>query len=416
LGLANFYRRYITNFSTLAAPLTNATQGQRKQLDWGKLEESVFHDVKRAYTTAPVLQIADAALDYVVTTDANDVGICDVLEQEYDDELHPVAYASRKLSFAEKNYPTHDRELLTIIYAVRKWRTYPHGARFRIRCDHHPLQYLETKPQLSKRQIRWVDALAKFDYRIEYCKGKWSILSDAMSRPPDLSTTELFTGEENERQATDENIRLNNLSATSIQIDDSVMKSLINDYKSDPAFAEYVAEPKSPFEAREGILYKDGKLCVPIGKLRQTLMHDAHDSIVAGHLRIDKTIATIRNRFTWDGMSKDIAEYIRSCDRCQRNKPTPSKPTGFLQPLEVPSRNWKHVTMDFIMNLPKSKAGHDAILVAVDKLSKAMTLIPTNSTVAAQKVAQLFLQDVYRLHGLPRKIISDRDVRFTGKF
>jgi hypothetical protein len=91
-------------------------------------------------------------------------------------------------------------------------------------------------------------------------------------------------------------------------------------------------------------------------------------------------------------MSKDIAEYIRSCDRCQRNKPTLSKSIGMLQPLEVPSRNWEHVTMDFIMDLPKSKAGHDAILVVVDKLSKAMTLIPTNSTVSAQQVAQLFLK------------------------
>jgi Integrase zinc binding domain len=83
-----------------------------------------------------------------------------------------------------------------------------------------------------------------------------------------------------------------------------VKEALTNDYKLDPAFAEHVAEPKSPFEAREGMLCKDGKLCVPIGKLRQTLMHDAHDSKVAGHLGIDKTIASIRNRFTWDGMSK----------------------------------------------------------------------------------------------------------------
>jgi RNase H-like domain found in reverse transcriptase/Integrase zinc binding domain len=268
-----------------------------------------------------VLKIADPALEYVVTTDASDVGIGAVLEQEYDDDLHPIAYACRKFNSAEQNYPTHDHELLAIMYAVREWRTYLHGARFRIRCDHHPLQYLETKPQLFKRQIRWVDALAEFDYRIEYYKEKWNILSDVLSRPPDLSTTELFTREEIERQATDENIRLNNLSATSIQVDDSVKKALINDYKSDPAFAKHVAEPKSPFEAREGMLYKDGKLGVPIGKLRQTLMHDAHDSIVAGHLGIDKTIASIRNRVTWDGMSKDIAEYIRSCDRCQRNKP-----------------------------------------------------------------------------------------------
>jgi Integrase zinc binding domain len=104
-------------------------------------------------------------------------------------------------------------------------------------------------------------------------------------------------------------------------------------------------------------------------------------------------------------MSKDIAEYVRSCDRCQRSKPAPSKPTGLLQPLEVPSRKWNHVTLDFIMDFPKPKAGHDAVLVVVDKLSKAMTLIPTKSSVTAQQVAQMFLKEVYRLHGLPRKIM-----------
>jgi RNase H-like domain found in reverse transcriptase len=147
------------------------------------------------------------------------------------------------LNSAKQNYPTHDPELLAIIYAVHECLTYLHGARFRIRCDHHPLQYLETQPQLSKRQIR-VDALAEFDYRIEYYKGKWNILSDALSRPPDLSATELFTGEENVRQAAEEIIRLNSLSAASIQTDNFVKKSLAKDYKSDPAFAEHVAEPK----------------------------------------------------------------------------------------------------------------------------------------------------------------------------
>jgi Integrase zinc binding domain len=95
-----------------------------------------------------------------------------------------------------------------------------------------------------------------------------------------------------------------------------------------------------------------------------------HDNIVAGHLGIDKTIASIKKMFEWGGMSKDIAEYVRNCDRCQRNKPTPSKPIGLLQPLEVPSRNWEHVTMDFIMDLPKTKARHDAVLEVAEALSQ----------------------------------------------
>jgi hypothetical protein len=115
-------------------------------------------------------------------------------------------------------------------------------------------------------------------------------------------------------------------------------------------------------------------------------------------------------------MSKDIAEYIRSFDQCQQNKLTLSQPIGLLQPLEVPSSNCEHVTMDFNMDLPQVETGHDAILVAVDKLSKAMTLIPTKSAAFSQQVEQLFLKDACRLHGLPRNIISDRDVRFSGTF
>jgi RNase H-like domain found in reverse transcriptase len=114
-----------------------------------------------------------------------------------------------KIELSRAKLPDPRSRTYHFTYAVREWRTYMHGSRFRIRCDHHPLQYLETQPQLSKRQIRWVDALAEFDHRIEYYKGKWNVLSDALSRPPDLSTMELFTGEENERQATAENIRFN---------------------------------------------------------------------------------------------------------------------------------------------------------------------------------------------------------------
>jgi RNase H-like domain found in reverse transcriptase len=97
---------------------TRVRAAHNNQFDWGKFQESAFHDVKRAYTTTPVLKIADPALDYVVTTDASYVGIGAVLEQKYDDGLHPVAYASRKWNSAEQNYQTHNRELLAIIYAV----------------------------------------------------------------------------------------------------------------------------------------------------------------------------------------------------------------------------------------------------------------------------------------------------------
>jgi RNase H-like domain found in reverse transcriptase len=146
---------------------------------------------------APVLRLPDPARPFVVTTDASDYGIGGVLEQEWPDGAHPVAYVSRKLSDPERNYPTHDRELLAIIHVVMELRCYLHGSTFTIQTDHHPLRYLDTQPHLSKRQVRWVDALAEYDYAIRYIRGKWNILADTLSRRPD-GKPQLFMGKEEE--------------------------------------------------------------------------------------------------------------------------------------------------------------------------------------------------------------------------
>jgi hypothetical protein len=118
------------------------------------------------------------------------------LEQEFDDGAHPIAYDSRMLNFPERNYPTHDRELLAIVHVVKELRFYLHGSAFAVRTDHHQLRYLETQPHLSKRQVRWLDALAEYDYKIEYIQGKWNIVADALSRRSDGQPITFYTGED----------------------------------------------------------------------------------------------------------------------------------------------------------------------------------------------------------------------------
>jgi hypothetical protein len=109
--------------------------------------------------SVPVLQLADSSKPYIVTCDASDIGIGAVLEQEGEHGAYPVAFSSMKLSSAEKNYPVHERELLAIVYALKEWRPYLHGSRFVIKTDHHPLLYLDTQSNLSKRQMRWMEML-----------------------------------------------------------------------------------------------------------------------------------------------------------------------------------------------------------------------------------------------------------------
>jgi hypothetical protein len=130
-----------------------------------------------------------------VTTDASDYGIGGVLEQEHENGLRPVAFVSRKLEPAERNYPTHDRELLAIHNTIRELRCYLHGSKFTVRSDHHPLKYLDKQAHLSTRQIWWLDGLAEYDYHIEHIKGMWNIVSNALSRRADMAA-KLYTGED----------------------------------------------------------------------------------------------------------------------------------------------------------------------------------------------------------------------------
>lgn len=115
-------------------------------------------------------------------------------------------------------------------------------------------------------------------------------------------------------------------------------------------------------------------------------------------------------------MKHDVETYVQNCHECQTNKPSNKKPAGLLQPLPIPDSKWESIGMDFITQLPCTKQEHDSILVAIDRLSKLVHLIPTRCDVDAAEVAQLFVQHVAKHHGLPKSIVSDRDVKFTSKF
>jgi hypothetical protein len=419
LGLANYYRRFIKNFSRIAAPLSDVTKSTAT-FAWARSQDDAFRRLKSAMQGAPVLRLADPSKPYVVTCDASDVGIGAVLEQEDVDGLHPIAFASRKLNSAEKNYPVHERELLAIVYALKEWRIYLHGSQFVIRTDHHPLRYLDTQPELSKRQMRWMECLQEYDYHIQYIKGKYNVVADALSRMDDVQKPTLFVGDADTDEGT---VKVNAvIGASTTELDVQALGELRADYQRDTQIADEYRTPTAHFaKSADGLLYhitKQGNklLYVPQGKLRQVLMHEAHDAIVSGHLGFNKTYEDLSAKFTWKGMYSDVKQYVRTCDSCQRNKPRNDLSIGLLQPIPPPTRRFEQVTMDFIMSLPKSRSGFDAIFVVVDRLTKVVSFTPTHSDVSAVDTAKLFLRNWYRWFGLPRKIISDRDGRFVSRF
>jgi len=171
LGLAGFYRRFIKNFSKIISPMTGLLKKDAK-FDWGEKQESASQELKRAITNAPILANPDPVVPFTVITDSSGFAIGAALCQDDGNGSRPIAYMSKKLLPAEMNYPTHERELLAIICALKEWRHHLFGSHFTVLTDRRPLQYLNSQPHLSARQARWSEFLQHFDFIIDHRQGK----------------------------------------------------------------------------------------------------------------------------------------------------------------------------------------------------------------------------------------------------
>ena len=401
LGLANFYRRFVRDFSKIAAPLTSLTGNV--PFVWSPAAETSFKTLKTALTTAPVLCLPDCSKPFILECDASKFAIGQVLCQGEGRDRRVVAFESRKMIPAEINYPVHDQELLSVVHGLRKWRHYLHGGKVRVITDNWATKFLLTKPELNKRQAGWLDFIQEFNLEIIYRPGKDNTVADALSRRPDyvVNTTYFFSPPA------------------------GFLRAVKSAAKRDKQYARLLEQVESntrtDFKVRDDLLYKEERpspprLYIPESSLRTDLLKEAHDCATSGHLGRDKTYERLARTFYWPRMRALVDEYVRSCPSCQAVKPSQRHPIGLLQPLDPPLRPWESVSVDFITHLPKTKSGHTAICVFVDRLTKRVILEPTTDKVTAPEVAQLYFRAVFRHHGLPTSIISDRDSKFTSAF
>jgi transposase InsO family protein/uncharacterized protein YjiS (DUF1127 family) len=338
-----------------------------------------------------------------VTTDASGFATGAVLQQDHGNGLQPIAFMSHKLNSAERNYPVHEQELLAIVQALREWRHYLHGCEFEVVTDHNSLKYFLSQPTLSARQARWAERLSEFKFNVVHRPGKLNDVADALSRRPD-------------HQHEVHNV-------VNVRIDDNLIVDIKTGYANDSVCRKLIQsfnagdQLDKSIHLNEGIIYKDNKVYIPaVNEIKSKLMCEYHDVPLAGHVGIHKTLERLKRQWFWPKMKNDVEDYVRSCTACQQNKPSHQKPMGLLQPLPIPERRWQQVTMDLITQLPMSKNGFDAVLVVVDKLSKMVHYVPTNTNADADQLAKLFLNNVVKYHGIPESIVSDRDSRFTSRF
>jgi hypothetical protein len=167
----------------------------------------------------------------------------------------------------------------------------------------------------------------------------------------------------------------------------------------------------------EGLLTYRSRLYIPdCDDLKRFILDELHERPYSSHPGYHKMITATRRQFYWPGLKKDIAEYLAKCIKYQQVKVEHRHPAGLLQPLPIPEWKWETISMDFITGLPTSTKHNDAIMVVVDELSKSAHFIPVKSTCKAIDIAQVFMKEIFRLHGMPKEIVSDRDMNFTSNF
>jgi len=386
-GLASFYRRFIKGFSTIIAPLTDCLKGG--VFRWTEKAQLSFDEIKRMLSQAPILSLPDFNKVFEVHCDASNVGIGAVLSQEG----KPIAYFSEKLNDCRKKYSTYDKELYALIQALRHWRHYLIHKEFLLFSDHDALKYINGQHKLNTRHAKWVEFLQSYTFHIKHKPGVQNKVADALSRRYSL---------------------LNTLQVKIIGFD--VVKEL---FESDEDFKGIWRDSQEAtvrdYKIEGGYLFRGNSLCIPKCSLRELIIHDTHSGGLGGHFGRDKTLALMKSSFYWPHMIKDVSRYINRCRTCHIAK-THSQNSGLYMPLPVPLRPWEDVSLDFVVGLPRTQRNKDSVMVVVDRFSKMAHFIPCNKTLDASHIACLYFNEIVKLHGIPKTITSDRDVKFVGHF
>ena len=338
MGLSNYYHRFISNYAHLAEPLHRLLRkSSNKTFNWTPECDAAFNGLKARLTSPPILAFPNFAEPFIVATDASDRAIGGVLSQGQD---RVIAYWSRQLSKAERNYSTIEREALAAVGAIKEFYPYLYGFSFKLITDHNPLTSLKDIKDTGGRLARWLLFLQQFNFTVEYKKGTRHSNADTLSRrppdPPEITTVETCTF-------------LNDLqSLAKAQMEDPQLNTLKLRLQKHTAARHHLPTLRKCF-LQDGLIcrpYHDSttqlaytQLVIP-AHLRSMVLQQVHNQL--GHLGAKKTFERVRTRYYWPGYEQDTAEWVKQCEQCQKRnppQPTPTAPLGTIQ-VTRPFEKW----------------------------------------------------------------------------
>lgn len=405
LGITGWYRRFIANYSGIAAPITNLLSGKGKFV-WTEEAQIAFDQLKRCITTAPVLANPDFSRQLVIQCDASSTGVGCVLYQVQEDGLeHPIAFMSKKLNAAQRNYSVTEQECYAAVLGIKKFRPYVEGMPFKVVTDHASLKWLMSQKELSGRLARWSLKLQAFDFVIEHRKGSANVVPDALSRmfaeEIDGSPACLFVELDSEHFSSKEYSDLRaNVDAHSSKFPDLKVVGL-HLFKR--------TEYRLGAEREEDSLWK---LWIP-DPLQAELIVRAHDPPLSAHRGRAKTLELLRRQYYWPGMAGQVRDYVRGCQVCKEVK----APNETLRPPMgqqiIVDRPWQRLYIDLMGPYPRSKAGNTHLLIILDQFTKFPLLHPIR-TATAPIISKFLECHVFHLFGVPESILSDNGVQFIS--
>lgn len=397
VGMCSWYRRFVPNFSTVIAPLTDLLRKSRN-FDWTQDCTEAWNVLKNYLTTAPVLTCPNFGYEFSIQCDSSNFGIGTVLTQEIDGKEHVICYLSRSLTSAERNYSTVEKECLAVLWSIEKLRPYIEGSHFKVITDHYSLLWLRKLDSPSGRLARWSVRLQQYDFEVIHRKGKLHVVPDALSRSvPQISSIQINPKTTDERHI-----------------------QLIRRVKRYP-------DRYPDFRVQKGILMKHApsyyilpaeeverwKVVVPSDQ-RTEIIRAHHDVPTCGHPGVFKTMNRISQSYTWRHMRADVIHYINRCKVCLQTKSNNRPPIGLMGGHSKISKPWETLSIDILGPLPRTTRGYSYILAISDIFSKFVLTFPLRKA-TAKSVVDILESQVFLVFGVPRNIISDNGVQFRSR-